>query len=234
MQRNNHKHAFTLIELLVVISIIALLIGILLPALGAARQSANNVDCLSRMNNSARAATLFAVDRKNYLPPAFTPDGEYFSDYFEEYMDIEDDEVTDFYLCPASTLEPANGQARLSYSANEVVLPDMSKPNRRLMNLSDINRTTEVILLGDAAQNSGAGTSGANFSGAEMGPYFNPADADTPVNITEAKNVDGVPTNGYLFRFRHPSTSGNAAFADGHASGIKIGELLQRNLSIAY
>ncbi|MEM6853957.1 MAG: prepilin-type N-terminal cleavage/methylation domain-containing protein [Planctomycetota bacterium] len=59
--------AFTLIELLVVISIIALLIGILLPALGAARQSARSIACLSNARQMAVASVTFASEYKQHV-----------------------------------------------------------------------------------------------------------------------------------------------------------------------
>jgi prepilin-type N-terminal cleavage/methylation domain-containing protein/prepilin-type processing-associated H-X9-DG protein len=61
--------AFTLIELLVVVSIIALLIGILLPSLGSARLSAKVTACQANSRSMAQANLSYAPDHDGYLPP---------------------------------------------------------------------------------------------------------------------------------------------------------------------
>lgn len=62
------SRAFTLIELLVVISIIALLISILLPALGAARETTRSIACQSNMRGIGLCFVAFSVEHKNRLP----------------------------------------------------------------------------------------------------------------------------------------------------------------------
>ena len=64
----SHRHAFTLIELLVVISIIALLIAILLPALGAARESAKVMTCLSNARQIALAMAVYTDEQQERFP----------------------------------------------------------------------------------------------------------------------------------------------------------------------
>ncbi len=66
----SRRTGFTLVELLVVISIIALLIGILLPALGEARRSARTVLDLANLSEHGKGAENYAAENKGRMPNA--------------------------------------------------------------------------------------------------------------------------------------------------------------------
>src|SRR2546430_9533722 len=67
-QPQRQPTAFTLIELLVVIGIITILIGILLPTLSRARESANRSACLSNLRQLGQAFNMYANQFKDHIP----------------------------------------------------------------------------------------------------------------------------------------------------------------------
>ena len=65
--KNRHKRAFTLVELLVVIAIIALLVSILTPSLGKAREQARRAVCLSHLRSIGLALHVYSTENNDWL-----------------------------------------------------------------------------------------------------------------------------------------------------------------------
>ncbi|MCK4752620.1 MAG: type II secretion system protein [Planctomycetes bacterium] len=68
------RDGFTLVEILVVISIISLLMGILLPALGRVRRQAKDVVCRSNLKQWATILSMYAYDNDGYFLRGYTGD----------------------------------------------------------------------------------------------------------------------------------------------------------------
>ncbi len=165
------RHGFTLIELLVVISIIALLIGILLPALGQARETAKMSACLSNLKQVGVATFGYAAEYKGKLPPS--DDGSSsvfkFNHLLNNYMGVsgtgfstsEAARTNEVFVCP-DAIESAdpNSSDFLTYSAHPRMFINQSRaatapPAYKLpfsQNLDLITRGSDIIMVFDGNQ----------------------------------------------------------------------------------
>ncbi len=170
--RRPRRHAFTLVELLVVIGIIALLISILLPSLGAAREHGNAAKCLNNVRQLTLAFIMYANENKGKLPypTASKGNGAKISDwiFWQAGRDINESTVVrhlgrnpqESLRCPSDAWQDhalngntaADGPYLYSYSANDRLLNRVSGDSlfpATSVPITAVKKTTEKILLGE-------------------------------------------------------------------------------------
>jgi prepilin-type N-terminal cleavage/methylation domain-containing protein len=237
---------FTLVELLVVIGIIALLISILLPALGRARQSAQGVACLSQVRQVSLASSLYINGSKGFLPPSY-----YFNlsdpsknislfDVLVSYLPKTASKS--IYTCP-SAIDGTTSQFPLTYGANRMThvyfwcdLPLPTGQVNTLKRVSKVKRSSEIVSFADAAQSSGVFTTGGWLDFSDSGLVQDRSLAGELVNTLPgwAANSDAIGNN-YHIRYRHnANTRASVVFIDGHAESVVNKDLKFSNLNGDY
>ncbi|MBQ4481075.1 MAG: type II secretion system protein [Victivallales bacterium] len=218
------KHSFTLTELLVVIAIIAILAGMLLPAINRARGTAEQTACMNNLNQLGKAEALFQSDNNQKISSVQSFDQKYNQIYcLWEYVG----QKKEIFLCPVDPKEetPKNWKfsksddtlsLRMSYLTNSGIHYEKTGGSTG-NNLSTDSETGSSYLkyvgklLSMSAVDSPASVMSLGENGIADYFYSDGTTSDT-LNITDSKSAYKR-----LAFSMHGNKRANYLYLDGHA-----------------
>lgn len=145
---NAKRKAFTLIELLVVVSIIALLVSILLPALNKARLQAKSAVCKTHLNQMMIGFNIFAADNEGNLPSVYYAHWPVDINYATTDLIISTGGSKYTFFCPLEKIKSGDLNFLWRYSEPGTAYNTATLANIQSDEAPDLNRMASIRVVG--------------------------------------------------------------------------------------